>query len=344
MEAVLDAYFDEVFPRVARDYLLARHRRKQLADYFGHVVAGWCRAGVGDGEGGAGPVSPQLGAARAVRAAVRFHRRTKADNGGSVCRMGKFHNILYVAARMCVDWRVQDTEAVSELLAEIYACERTLERLFAGAVFGPRATHFIAGWKSDFGDGAEGLACTQYFLQHAAAARMHFPDGCGAGRRAADVPMAEYRRSTALAAALQVCKPDVALLLLRHGARFAANLAEEDRPVRGGEMPPRPLVVIPQWGRDGGDAALCFRYALRAAPLALPYPGVARAHPAWSDHVYITCEGGDAAALLAVPPTLKHLSRCAIRLALWRQHRLPDGVFQLPLPGCLLKYVDLAED
>ncbi|XP_047004193.1 uncharacterized protein LOC124622514 [Schistocerca americana] len=176
MEAVLDAYFDEVFPRVARDYLLARHRRKQLADYFGHVVAGWCRAGVGDGEGGAGPVSPQLGAARAVRAAVRFHRRTKADNGGSVCRMGKFHNILYVAARMCVDWRVQDTEAVSELLAEIYACERTLERLFAGAVFGPRATHFIAGWKSDFGDGAEGLACTQYFLQHAAAARMQFPD------------------------------------------------------------------------------------------------------------------------------------------------------------------------
>ncbi|XP_047004490.1 uncharacterized protein LOC124622744 [Schistocerca americana] len=47
--------------------------------------------------------------------------------------------------------------------------------------------------------------------------------------------MAEYRRSTALAAALQVCKPDVALLLLRHGARFAANLAEEDRPVRGGK-------------------------------------------------------------------------------------------------------------
>lgn len=35
---------------------------------------------------------------------------------------------------------------------EIFACERTFERIFLGALFGSNAPHFIAGWRSDFKD------------------------------------------------------------------------------------------------------------------------------------------------------------------------------------------------
>lgn len=34
----------------------------------------------------------------------------------------------------------------------IYECEKTYERIFLGALFGPHAPHFIAGWRSDFQD------------------------------------------------------------------------------------------------------------------------------------------------------------------------------------------------
>lgn len=34
----------------------------------------------------------------------------------------------------------------------IYECEKTFERIFLGALFGPHAPHFIAGWRSDFQD------------------------------------------------------------------------------------------------------------------------------------------------------------------------------------------------
>lgn len=34
----------------------------------------------------------------------------------------------------------------------IFECEKTFERIFLGALFGPHAPHFIAGWRSDFQD------------------------------------------------------------------------------------------------------------------------------------------------------------------------------------------------
>lgn len=35
---------------------------------------------------------------------------------------------------------------------EIFECEHTFERIFLGAIFGPNAPFFIAGWRSDFSD------------------------------------------------------------------------------------------------------------------------------------------------------------------------------------------------
>lgn len=46
--------------------------------------------------------------------------------------MGKYHNLLYVAMKLAFDWSLQDNGVVAALLDELYACERTFERIFLG--------------------------------------------------------------------------------------------------------------------------------------------------------------------------------------------------------------------
>lgn len=96
-----------------------------------------------------------------------------ADNG-SVCMLGKFHNVLYVAAKLCYDWRMENNEVVSKILNDMFFCEKTFERIFVGAIFGTRVTHFLSGWKSDFEDREENLSALMYFLNHAIEARLEY--------------------------------------------------------------------------------------------------------------------------------------------------------------------------
>lgn len=44
------------------------------------------------------------------------------------------------------------------------------------------------------------------------------------------------------------------------------------------------------------------------------------------------------------PPELKHLCRCCIREALWRNYQLPSGIRCLPVPDSLWRYLDILED
>lgn len=69
-----------------------------------------------------------------------------------VCRMGKYHNVLYIALKVSWEWGVKDSDTICSLLNEIYSCEKTFERLFLGSIFGSHAPYFIAGWRSDFRD------------------------------------------------------------------------------------------------------------------------------------------------------------------------------------------------
>lgn len=66
-------------------------------------------------------------------AALRYHETSK-DNNGQVCLMGKYHNVLYIAAKLAFDWSLQDNYTVARLLDEIYYCENTFERLFLGKI------------------------------------------------------------------------------------------------------------------------------------------------------------------------------------------------------------------
>lgn len=108
-----------------------------------------------------------------MRAALRYHNISMAENG-SVCMLGKFHNVLYVAAKLCYDWRLDNNELVANILDDMFYCEKTFERIFVGAIFGTRVTHFLSGWKSDFDDRDENVEALHYFLDHACKARLQF--------------------------------------------------------------------------------------------------------------------------------------------------------------------------
>lgn len=204
MDLILDCVFVQVFAKLDRGCLLARYKRRQLADYLGTVILGSSGSDTQDG------------CRRAVLAAMRFHSSSRQANG-HICLLGKFHNVLYVAATLCFDWNLQDTEVVVQLLKDIYTCENTFERLFVGAILGTKVTHLISGWKSDFRSRDECVNAVKYFLEHASTVGLQF-DCSGELTNFVDVPMVSYGNATALWVSTQTSRPDILQVLLDYGA------------------------------------------------------------------------------------------------------------------------------
>lgn len=204
MDAILDCVFDQVFSKLDRGCLLARYKRRQLVDYLSTVILGSSGA------------DKQDGCRRAVHAALRFHS-TSRENNGQICLLGKYHNVLYVAATLCFEWKLEDTEIVEQLLQDIFECEKTFERLFVGAILGTKVTHLISGWKSDFRSREECIEAVKYFLEHATKVRLQF-DCSGELKNFVDVPMDSYGNVTPLRVATQAGQPDVLEVLLDYGA------------------------------------------------------------------------------------------------------------------------------
>lgn len=84
-------------------------------------------------------VTAQEAVGRTVCAALRYHAATR-DANGNVCLKGKFHDILYVVAKLAYDWELQDSHTVTRLLRDLHACEDTFERLTVGAIVGTRVS------------------------------------------------------------------------------------------------------------------------------------------------------------------------------------------------------------
>lgn len=204
MDVILDCIFEQVFTRLDRGCLLARYKRRQLTDYLGTVIMG------------SSADDHQEGCRRAVKAALKFHQTSRQGNG-QICLLGKYHNVLYVAATLCFDWNLEDTSIVEQLLQDIFACEKTFERLFAGAIIGTKVTHLISGWKSDFKSREECVRAVRYFLDHASKSNLSF-DYSGESKRFVDVPMDSYGRVSPLRLAVQAGQADVVALLLDYGA------------------------------------------------------------------------------------------------------------------------------
>lgn len=258
--------------------------------------------------------------------------------------MGKYHNVLYVAAKLCFDWQLKDTATVTLLLDNIYQCEKTFERLFIGAIFGTTAPHFIAGWKSDFASQDENIRAMVYFLDHAVEGNVEYPFE-DEQIKFVDVPIEACGKTSPVKIVLQLGYPDILLILLRFG-----SIITEDAQSSGLEAL---LEKLKEYnGVYPFNLVACLKILLRVIIRVRIQPdmvaiqgtnldrdGFAERFPSFvKDGLVPENRCG------IKPPELKHLCRCAIRYSLWKQFQLPNGIRRLPLPETLHKYLDLLID
>ncbi|XP_023029193.2 SOCS domain-containing protein stops [Leptinotarsa decemlineata] len=338
METFLRCYFD-YFSSLPRNSLHDRRKRKNMVDYISTLIEG-CSAEESNIE-----ETAQV----AIKTILQYHKEMKYANG-TVCKMGKYHNILYVAMKLCYDWKVKDSETVCNLLREIYACENTFERIFIGAIFGHKAPHYIAGWKSDFDNQEENLSAVVYFLEKAndGGLELRFStNGTYTNFRFIDLPIESCGRASPLKIAVQLGLPDKLLIFLRFGAEIYTE--NEDTTVL--EHILNRLQVFNHLYPY--NLVSCLQLLLRAVPFIKVIKPDAVGEHAY-DIVYQKMyekysdliEDGLIPPTRCgfVPPELKHLCRCAVRRRLWENHQLPEGIRSLPVPEKLWLYLDILED
>ncbi|ERL93237.1 hypothetical protein D910_10533, partial [Dendroctonus ponderosae] len=275
----------------------------------------------------------------AITTLLLHHDKTKNANG-TVCMMGKYHNILYVAVKLCYLWQLQDAELVCKLLTGIYSCEQTFERIFIGAIFGTKAPHFIAGWKSDFDDQEENVRGVVYFLDKANKGKLMLPvfrNSLPENIRFLDIPIDSCAKASPVKLCIQLGLPDKLLIFLRFGAQIT-DLSDELIFYFGNTV----------FGRLSEfnhcypyNIVACLQILLRVVPTI----NISKAP--------ISCDKTESILIREiVAETYNDLledgilprSRCAIRQQLWKNFALPAGIRQLPLPEKMWRYLDILDD
>lgn len=341
MEAILDCYFDRVFCHFDRGSLFSRHKRNQVVEYLKTIIEGCSKAG---------SCTEKEGVRQSVLSVINYHKKYRAENG-AVCLLGKYHNILYVGVRLCYDFRLDDSETVALLLREIFICEKTFERIFAGAIFGVRVSHFVVGWKSDFDDQNENVSALLYFSEHATRKKLLFKVSTGYFKRFLDVPMTSVSNSSPLRIAAQLNKPDVVLLFLRYGSLFTFDKGD------GSSSSPLEPILKYLWdasqnGESYPEKTLeILRIFLRAMPsIGCSPPEELDPHNPEIDQKLLLHLKTIEDEIIprnrsgASPPELKHLCRCTIREILRSNWQLPSGIWKLRIPVSLSNYLDLLAD
>ncbi|XP_029171961.1 uncharacterized protein LOC114941224 [Nylanderia fulva] len=344
MEVLIDCYFDRLFSEMERSCLASRYKRRELVNYFTDVINSCAEAE---------NLDKQDVCERIVISALRYHNITMMENG-SVCLLGKFHNVLYIAAKLCYDWDINNNEIVSRLLNDIFYCEKTFERLFVGAIFGTRVTHFLSGWKCDFDDRKDNIRALVYFLNHAISGRLEYRcESSLIKRRFIDVPMESYGQVLPLRVAIQHGAPDILLIMLRYGASIESD-----------KLAPSPMEIIltklSEFEAQPGQKEIiypehlvtCLKLILRTVTTACVRTPAHIAHqigifsvslyeqyPSLVNQNLIPPERSG-----ACPPELKHLCRCRIREILYTNWALPRGIKSLQIPESLRNYLDLLQD
>ncbi|XP_026668627.1 uncharacterized protein LOC108624074 isoform X1 [Ceratina calcarata] len=364
MEVLIDCYFDKLFAEMERSCLASRYKRREMVGYFTDVINS-----VSEGNTRRNRTSPKhysqerLKSAenldkedvceRIVMSALRYHNIAMMENG-YVCLLGKFHNVLYVAAKLCFDWNLNNNEIVSRLLNDIFYCEKTFERILVGAIFGTRVTHFLSGWKSDFDDREENMRALIYFLHHSTVGRLEYLCACSSvKRRFVDVPMESYGQALPLRVAIQHGSPDILLIMLRYGASVECD-----------KLAPAPLemllIKLSEYDAQPGEdriaypehLLLCLRLVLRTVTTAFVKTpshiaeqsgifsvSLCEQYPTLVEQKLVPPERSGMS-----PPELRHLCRCRIRETLFQNWALPHGIQQLQIPESLRNYLDLLTD
>ncbi|XP_017034172.1 uncharacterized protein stops isoform X1 [Drosophila kikkawai] len=337
MDYIFECFFDDTFDQITRNGLQDRQSRRDVLDHLSAIIKG-CSEGQ--------DTQTEEVAAIAVLAAMRFHRLAKEQNG-KVCLMGKYHNILYIGLRTCWDWGVRDSEVVVQLLEAIYECEKTFERIFLGALFGPHAPHFIAGWRSDFQDQHENVRAMVYFLKHATREKLTLPVWIPRFEqerqlRFIDVPIESCGKSSPLRIALQANAPEMLLILLRYGAT-------PQPPDGGASVIIALLDKLIENGRNYSyELVMCLKILLRnVTMIEMPFKPLlyaARREMFFERYGRLLVDKIIGKEQVYGVPTLRHLCRCTIRDILRQHHQLPNGIDTLRLPKRLQRYIDLTEE
>lgn len=110
MQAVLDEFYAQIVAKLERDELIPAYKRSMHREYLATVVDGLCGPWCGRDR--------RRACEAAVTGSVAFHGRAVRDNG-SVCPLGKHHDMLYVMVRFAMDADA-GPEPVAALLAAIY--------------------------------------------------------------------------------------------------------------------------------------------------------------------------------------------------------------------------------
>lgn len=286
--------------------------------------------------------------------ALRYHNISMSENS-SVCLLGKFHNVLYVAVKLCYDWKLSNNQIVTRLLNDIFYCEKTFERIFIGAIFGIRVSHFLSGWKSDFEDRKENIDALMYFLNHATMGKLVYSIASSSiKRRLIDVPMESYGQVLPLGIAIQHGIPDILLVMLRYGASTDSDkLASSPLEIL--------LTLLNEYDIDQEkktktifpeNLLICLKLILRTIPIAcvktpehiadqcgITHVTLYEQYPKLVEKNLVPPERSG-----LVPPELRHLCRCRIRQCLFDNWALPHGIRTLEIPESLRDYLDLLQD
>ncbi|XP_063913387.1 uncharacterized protein Stops [Zophobas morio] len=319
MDYLVKCYLDQ-FHTSPRNTLHDRRNRRIMVTYISTLIEA-CIRGMN--------YDPETAVRDAIIAIIRYHEENRVNNG-SVCMMGRFHNILYVAMKLCYDWQLKDTGTVVTLLENIHACEGTFERIFIGAIFGNKAPYYIAGWKSDFDNQEENLRAVVYFVDHATTGGLEFDGKEGKVVRFIDVPIDSCGDlSTPATIALQLGLPDKLHIFLRYGALIDDHLVEYilKRLLEFCHVYPYNIVACLQLVLRVTSMIKCDRNTLLENYKELIEDGI----------IPLSRCGFQV-------PELKHLSRCCIRKCLWENYQLPNGIYTFSLPDSLKKYLDIMED
>ncbi|KAL1509683.1 hypothetical protein ABEB36_004386 [Hypothenemus hampei] len=340
MEQFLECYLDG-FEEAPRNTLYNRRNRKQMVEYINTLIQG-C-AGVDND-------NTETTCKEAISTLIRYHNKAKTANG-TVCMMGKYHNILYVAMKLCYLWQMQDAELVCQLLREIYLCEQTFERIVIGAIFGTKAPYYLAGWKSDFDNQEENVRGMVYFLDKANRGKMTIPYQHGSLKfRFIDLPIESCGQASPVKLCVQLGLPDRLLILLRFGALILDCIEQMTniqiimkRLLEFNHCYPYNLVA-------------CLQLLLRIVPeinfrsIENPTEDDHKIDPLIKRNLFEEYEDLIEDGLLPAarcgksPAELKHLCRCVIRRRLWENFCLPHGIRMLSLPEELWRYLDILDD
>ncbi|XP_071513819.1 uncharacterized protein [Panulirus ornatus] len=319
----------------ARDCLNSRKRRDELVAAFTPMFEA--------------SSDPPTAAASLIYATLEYHDQHLESNGG-VCKLGKFHNVLYASVAVAVEQNVRDSLAVKRLLQALYRCEGGLDRVVAPAVLGPKVSHLLSSWRCDTDTAEQARHRLQYFVEHARAVRLTLPHPSGHQVSVVEAPLPTLQGATPLYVAVQAADEDAVLLLLQNGAApsvggqlcpFLQALRRLSSHARAtiGQMPPCPC-----------ERQLCpcfLQHPIVYPPealgvLQLLLRAMGSRQVAWDTevvHPRLLYDG-----VLGGPPSLRHWARYSVREALQKVWMLPHGTSALGLPEPLVKYLDLYLD